>query len=84
MNTFDHIINGKARPARRVTKGTLDGWFGPDRGRALIVSLEGRDMIVFRPKGTRQRLEVGALDLFKLVYRRTAFTRAMERRRNQR
>lgn len=86
MNRFDHALNGRFRPARRVTKGELPGYYGPDAGRELIVSLEAGDIICFRPKGTRQRYTASAFDLFKGVHRLASLNRAQEavRRRKER
>ena len=86
MNRFDHTVNGKFRPARRVTKGELSGYYGPDAGRELVVSLEAGDIISFRPKGTRQQYTASAFDLFRGVYRLASLNRAQEaiRRRKER
>lgn len=80
MNSFGHTIDGKERPARRVTRGALGMNHGPDRGRPLIVELRAGDLIVFRPKGTRQRHAASAFDLFAYVVRCRALTLAREKR----
>lgn len=80
MNRFDHVVNGKVRPARRITKGALPGSYGPDAGRELVISLEAGDVVVFRPSGTRQRYAASVFDLFRDVYRRVSMVRAQEAR----
>jgi hypothetical protein len=80
MNPFGHTIDGKERPARRVTRGALGFNYGPDKGRQVIVSLEAGDLIVFRPKGTRQRHAASVFDLFAYVVRCHALTLAREKR----
>jgi len=83
MKPFNHSVNGKARPARRVTRGALGMNHGPDKGRQLIVSLEAGDLVSFRPKGTRQRHAASVFDLFTYVIRCRAFADARERRRER-
>lgn len=80
MNTFNHRVDGKDRPARRVTIGALGMNHGRDRRRALIVSLESGDLIVFRPKGTRQRLMLSAFDAYGYAVRCQALAKAREKR----
>lgn len=62
-------MNGKLRPARRVTEGGLTGNFGADRGRQLIVSLEAGDVIVLKPKGTRRPETIHAFDVYRMAVR---------------
>ena len=79
MREFGHKVplrgdNGELtglqeRPAVRVTRNGLSGGYGPDSGRKLVVSLMDGDLIVFRPKGTRQRKAVSAFDLYSYVHR---------------
>jgi len=80
MNVFGHTVDGKERPARRVTRGALGFNHGPDKGRALIVSLEAGDLVCFRPKGTRQRYAASAFDLFAFIVRCRALVLAREKR----
>lgn len=80
MNPFGHTLDGKERPARRVTRGALGLNYGPDRGRPLIVELRAGDLILFRPKGTRQRHAASVFDLFAYVVRCQALALAREKR----
>ena len=83
MNTFNHRVDGKDRPARRVTIARLGMNHGLDRGRALIVSLESGDLIGFRPKGTRQRLMLSAFDAYGYAVRCQAMAKAREKRQTK-
>ena len=80
MNPFGHTVDGKERPARRVTRGALGMNHGPDRGRPLIVELRAGDLICFRPKGTRQHYAASAFDLFAYIVRCRALALAREKR----
>lgn len=80
MNPFGHTIDGKERPARRVTRGALGMNHGPDRGLPLIVELRAGDLVCFRPKGTRQRYAASAFDVFGYVVRCQASALAREKR----
>ena len=80
MNTFNHRVDGREQPARRVTMGGL-GWnHGKDRGRNLVVALEQGDLITFRPKGTRQRVLLSAFDAYGYAVRCVALAKAREKR----
>ncbi len=80
MLTFYHLRDGKPSIVARVTNRTLVGNYGPDRDRELVVSLEAGDLIVFRPKGTRQRLVLSAFDAYAFALRRAALSDAREKR----
>ena len=67
MNCFGHAVNGKERPARRVTRGALSGSYGPDRARKLVVELRAGDLIVFRPFRSRRRYALSVFDAFRLA-----------------
>lgn len=58
---------------RRVTRNELDGSFGRDRGRKLVVSMEAGDRLVLRPSGTRQAVDAPLADIYRwMVWRRAA------------
>lgn len=80
MNSFGHTIDGKERPARRVTIGALGWSYGPDRGRKLVVELCAGDLLMFRPQGTRRRYALSAFDAFSHVVRSQALAAAREKR----
>lgn len=79
MKTFGHkrprrdesgaIIEHKESPAAAVTVGALDGTFGADRGKRLVVSLESQDLIVVRIARTSRRLSIKASDLWFYLLR---------------
>lgn len=83
MLTFHHLRDGKPAIVARVTNRALGFNYGPDRDRQLVVSLESGDFIVFRPKGTRQRLELSAFDVYAYAVRRAALVDAREKRAAQ-
>jgi hypothetical protein len=78
MLTFHHLRDGKPSCVARVTNGALGVSHGLDRGRALVVTLEAGDLIVFRPKGTRQRLALNAFDAYSYAVRCAAMAKARE------
>ncbi len=80
MLTFHHLRAGRPAVFARVTNGALGFNHGPDRGRPLVVSLEAGDLIVFRPKGTRQRMTLSAFDGYNYAVRCAAAARANEKR----
>lgn len=58
----------------RRTVVSLDGSFGPDRGRALVVRLvpghgEVKDMVELRPSGTRRVERIAVHDLYRYAIR---------------
>jgi hypothetical protein len=55
---------GKQR-VRAVTSGTLGGGMGKDRGRRLVLELTRDDLIELRPMGTRQTVQVSAMDVYR-------------------
>ncbi len=57
------------KPCRRVTRGALDGQFGPDRGRRLVASFEPGDVLTIRPHGTRRAETVSLFDVFRYALR---------------
>jgi hypothetical protein len=73
MLTFANTRKGKPSPIARETERGLGPQFGPDAGRSLIVSLERGDLIVFRPKGSRNGVaSATAQDLYGYLVRRRA------------
>jgi hypothetical protein len=55
-----------AGEVRRVTKGKLDGSFGRDRGRRLVVELRDGDILCLRP----ERCRTGTVELpLQAIYR---------------
>lgn len=54
-----------AKPCRRVTRGALDGFWGADRGRHLVASLEPGDLLTIRPLGTRRAETVSLFDIYR-------------------
>lgn len=61
----------------RATVGTLDGSFGPDRGKPLVVGLEPGDVITIRPGRSRRTETVSLTDVYRFAIARRA---EMERR----
>lgn len=68
------------KPVSRATAAELDGTFGPDRGRRLVVTLvPGKeasgdraavpDLIRLRPMGTRRAEEIAAVDVYLFALR---------------
>ena len=80
MLTFHHLRDGKPAIVARMTNAGLGFQYGPDRGRALVVSLEAGDLIVFRPKGTRQRIVLSAFDAYGYAVRGRALAEARDKR----
>lgn len=56
----------------RVTKGELDGSFGPDRNRPLVVGLCAGDTLAFRPHGTRRLVTISLIDVYRITLKRRA------------
>jgi len=63
------VIDHKVSPARAVTRDELDGSFGADRGRKLIVSLEQGDLIVLRAARTQRPYKIKASDVYRWAIR---------------
>lgn len=64
-----------SKPVRRVTSATLDGSFGPDRNRKVIITLvpgNGRDIpdtIQLRPQRTRRAETIAVMDVYRFALR---------------
>lgn len=56
----------------RVTRGELDGTFGRDRGRKLVVGLLSPDLLVLYPKGTRQKVTLPIDEIYRIALIRRA------------
>lgn len=65
----------------RVTRDALDGTFGRDRGRRLVVGIVGVDQLVFRPQGTRQEVRLNIDDAYSIALQRRANLAVLERAR---
>ena len=69
------VANGdpvtKVVPANtwRITRGTLDGAFGPDRNRKLVIGLINGDMLEIRPHGTRRPVRGNLVDIYRFLIR---------------
>ena len=67
----------------RITREALDGCFGRDRGRRLVVGMVGVDQLVFRPQGTRQEVRLNVVDAYRIAIQRMANIAALERARER-
>lgn len=91
MRTFGHkrpvrdeggaVIETKPSPVGAVTIGTLDGSFGKDRGRRLIVTLDDGDLITIRPAGTRRKYRATAADALRWMIRSEANLKTLQKAR---
>lgn len=70
-----------SKSVRRVTLAQLDGSFGKERGRELVVSLADGDIIIFRAKGTRHQETLTAADAYRYAVRCRANKAALEKSR---
>lgn len=59
----------------RITNTALDGCFGPDRGRRIVITLVPgngdtvHDLIQLRPHGTRRSEQIAAVDVYRYAMR---------------
>ena len=86
MRTFAHYRkNTEGRlvpsPASAVTVGLLDGKYGTDNGRPLVVRLVPGDLIEFRPLGTRRSLSVEAEAVYHWLIRKQVNAVLLEKAR---
>mgnify|MGYP003349341810 CR=1 FL=1 len=58
-----------AKPVRRVTRDTLDGSHGPDRGKRIVVTLLPGDVIELRPERTRRGETISLADVYAYALR---------------
>lgn len=63
------IIDMIESPVCAITREGLNGAYGPDSGRKLIVTLEAGDLISIRPQGTRRAEKVSAFDVYRFAIR---------------
>lgn len=68
-------------PVRRQTLGTLDGSFGQDRNRCLVVTLERGDLISLRPAKTRRAESISLFDLYRIAIRTRVNRELLEKNR---
>lgn len=75
------------KPVTRRSQSALDGSFGPDRGRAIIVRLvpgDGKDIhdtLELRPERTRRTERVAIIDVYRFAVRCRAQRDALEKAR---
>lgn len=75
------------KPVVRRSQSTLDGSFGPDRGRAIVVKLvpgDGKlidDLIELRPERTRRIERIAVIDVYRFAVRCRAQREALEKAR---
>jgi hypothetical protein len=56
----------------RATRNELDGSFGRDRGRKLVVGFVAPDLLVLYPKGTRQKITLPLDEVYRIAMFRKA------------
>lgn len=91
MRTFGHtrpvrddagnVIEQIPSPVQAITRASLDGSFGVDRNRRLVVSLTDGDLITIRPAGTRRSYSARACDVLRFIIQGQARSRQLERAR---
>lgn len=85
------IFSGKDEPLTkvmasevfRVTRGVLNGSFGRDRNRKLVVGLVAGDLLSLRPQGTRQEVTVALADIYAWVLRSRSQRQQLEKARER-
>ena len=82
-NREGEVIELKSSPARAVTREVLDGSFGLDRGRKIIVSLEAGDLIVLRAARTQRPYRLKAHDVYRWAIHCAANRAALEKARQR-
>lgn len=75
-------------PVKRVSVETLDGSFGPDRGRRIVVAfVPGKpgvlDRLEFRPHGTRRAESLTVIDCYRWALRCRVGREQLERARQR-
>jgi hypothetical protein len=63
------------KPVTRVTNSALDGCFGKDRNRRIVITLipgtdTVPDLIQLRPHGTRRAESIAAIDVYRIAITR--------------
>jgi hypothetical protein len=75
------------KPVVRRTATALDGCFGPDRGKAIVVRLvpgDGKsipDLIELRPERTRRAEQIAVMDVYRYAMRCRVGRELLERAR---
>lgn len=67
----------------RCTRNELDGHYGRDRGRRLVVRLKAGDVIEMWPMGTRQRYSMELKTVFNYMVRNAANKAQLEKARER-
>ena len=67
----------------RITRNELDGTFGRDRGRKLVVSLQSIDRLCLRPMGTRQVVDAPLAEIYRWMLMRRATRHQLEKARER-
>ena len=65
----------------RLTRHSLDGSFGCDRGRKLVVKLLPNDLLEIRPYGTHRPVRGTVADLYRYLVRRAANAALLDKAR---
>ena len=77
------------KPVSRVTPGKLDGTFGPDRNKRVVITLipgdgENRpDMLELRPERTRRPEQVAVIDCYRFALRCRVNRQVLEKARER-
>lgn len=82
---------GRREPPKRTNDGTvtrtlsiaLDGTFGPDRGKRLVVTLRPDGRLEIRPERTQRMETVHILDVYRFAIRCRANRAVLERARER-
>lgn len=82
-NEAGEVIESRSSPAKAVTRDELDGSFGVDRGRKLIVSLEAGDVIVLRAARTKRAYTIKASDVYRWAIKCAANRATLEKARSK-
>jgi hypothetical protein len=73
------------KPITRVAQTELDGHYGADRGRRIVVTLipaaNGDDMVELRPQGTRRPKRAKLIDIYSYLLRCEVNVSKMEKLR---
>ena len=72
MDNGQPVYRTESAEVWRVTRNELDGSFGRDRGRKLVVGFVAPDLVVLYPKGTRQRIALPLDEIYRIALVRKA------------
>ena len=78
---FDRMLEFGIHKVVRLTRQALDGSFGCDRGRKLVVKLLPDDLIELRPHRTHRPVRVTVADLYRCLVGRAANAALLEKAR---